>query len=63
MKVSTSVLKYLSLVLIFLSQARLLIRNSTSAVDTQQVFRGTFDLLIDKNYSVGINIESYRFFQ
>ena len=49
--------KYVSLVPTFQVQSRLLIGNSTSAVDTLQVFRSTFDVLVDENYSIGLDIE------
>ena len=34
--------------------------NSAPAVDAQQVFKSTFKALINKDYSIGTNIESYQ---
>ena len=34
--------------------------NSAPAVDTQQVFKGTFKALINEDYSIGIDIERYH---
>ena len=34
--------------------------NSAPAVDAQQVFKSTFKALINKDYSVGIDIERYQ---
>ena len=37
-----------------------IVGNSAPALDAQQVFKGTFKALINKDYSIGIDIESYQ---
>ena len=60
-KISRSVRAYICLVLTSQIQARSsIVGNSASAVDTQEVFKSTFKLLIDKDYSISNNIQRYQ---
>ena len=60
-KISRSVMAYVYLVLTFQVQARSsVVGNSAPAVDAQKVFKSTFKALINKYYSIGINIERYQ---
>ena len=57
-KISRSVREYVYLVLTSQVQARSsMVGNSALAVDAQQVFRSTFKALIEKEYSIAIDIE------
>ena len=52
---------YVYLVLTSQVQARSsIVGNSAPAVDAQQVFKGTFNALINEDYSIGIDIERYQ---
>ena len=52
---------YVYLVLTSLVQARSnIVGNSAPAVDTQQVFKSTCKALINKDYSISIDIERYQ---
>ena len=58
-KISRSVKAYVYIVLTSQVQARSsIVGNSAPAVDAQKVFKSTFKELINKNYSIGIDIES-----
>ena len=60
-KISRSVRAYVYIVLTSQVQARSsIVGNSAPAVDAQKVFKSTFKELINKNYSIGIDIESYQ---
>ena len=60
-KISRSVRACVYLVLTSQAQARSsIVFNSAPAVDAQQVFKSTFKALINKDYSVGIDIERYQ---
>ena len=60
-KISRSVRAYVYLVLTSQVQARLsIVDNSAPAVDAQQVFKSTFKVLINEDYSIGNNIERYH---
>ena len=52
---------YICLVLTSQVQARSsIVGNSTPAVDAQQVFKSTFKVLVNKDYSIPIDIERYQ---
>ena len=52
---------YVYLVLTSQIQARSsIVGNSAPAVDTQQVFKSTFNALINEDYSIGTDIERYQ---
>ena len=52
---------YVYLVLTSQVQARSsIVGNSAPAVDTQQVFKSTFNALINEDYSIGTDIERYQ---
>ena len=60
-KTSRSVKEYLYLVLTSQVQARsIIVGNSAPAVDAQQVFKSTFKVLINEDYSIAIDIERYQ---
>ena len=60
-KISRSVGAWVYLVLTSQAQARSsIVFNSAPAVDAQQVFKSSFKALINKDYSVGIDIERYQ---
>ena len=60
-KISRSVRAYVYLVLTSQVQARSsTVGNSAPAVDTQQVFKSTFKTLINKDYSIAIDIERHQ---
>ena len=60
-KISRSVRAYVFLVLTSQAQASSsIVGNSAPVVDAQQVFKGTFKALINEDYSIGIDIESYQ---
>ena len=60
-KISRSVRAYIYLVLTPQVQARSsIVGNSAPAVDAQQVFKSTFKALINKDYSIAIDIERYQ---
>ena len=60
-KISRSVKAYVYLVLTSQVQARSsIVGNSAPAVDAQKVFKSTFKALINKDCSIGINIERYQ---
>ena len=60
-KISRSVRACVYFVLTSQAQARSsIVFNSAPAVDAQQVFKSTFKALINKDYSVGIDIERYQ---
>ena len=57
-QISRSVKAYVYLVLTSQVQARSsIVGNSATAVDAQKVFKSTFKALINKDYSIGIDIE------
>ena len=61
MKLSRSVRAYIFLVLTSQVQARLsILANSTTAVDVQEIFKGTFTALINEDYSIGADIDRYQ---
>ena len=52
---------YVYLVLTSPAQARSsIVGNSAPAVDAQQVFKRTFKALINKDYSIGVDIERHQ---
>ena len=56
-----SVRAYVYLVLTSQVQVRsIIVDNSASAVDAQQVFKSTFKALINEDYSIAIDIERYQ---
>ena len=60
-KISRSVRAYVYLVLTSQVQARSsLAGNSAPAVDAQQALKGMFKVLINEDYSIGIDIERYQ---
>ena len=60
-QISRSVRACVYLVLISQVQARSsIVGNSAPAVDAQRVFKSTFKELINKDYSIGIDIERYQ---
>ena len=60
-KISSSVRAYIYLVLTSQVQARSsIVGNSAPAVDAQQVFKSTFKVLINEDYSIAIDIEKYQ---
>ena len=60
-KISRSVRAYVYLVLTSQVQVRSsMVGNSAPTVDAQQAFKGIFKALINKEYSIGIDIESYQ---
>ena len=60
-KISRSVRAYVFLVLTSQAQASSsIVGNSAPVVDALQVFKGTFKALINEDYSIGIDIESYQ---
>ena len=60
-KVRNSVRKYVYFVLNSVVQTRWSIRgNSASTVDSQQIFKSTFDPLINKDYCIGVGVEAYQ---
>ena len=60
-QISRSVRAYVYLVLTSQVQARSsIVGNSAPAVDTQQVFKSTFNALINEDYSIGTDIERYQ---
>ena len=59
--ISRSVRAYVYLVLTSQVQARSsIVGNSAPAVDAQQVFKSTFKVLINEDYSIAIDIERYQ---
>ena len=59
--VSRSVWEYIYLVLTSQVQARsIIVGNSVSAVEVQQVFKRTFNTLIQQDYSVSADIDKYQ---
>lgn len=59
-KINKSAQAYVYLFLTSQIQTRSIIAgNPGSAMKAQHVFKSTFDALINKNYSIGIDIESY----
>ena len=60
-QISRSVRAYVYLVLSSQVQARSsIVGNSAPAMDAQKVFKNTFKALINKDYSIGIDIERYQ---
>ena len=60
-KISRSVRAYVYLVLTSQVKARSsIVGNSTPEVDTQQVFKSTFKILINEDYSIAIDIKRYQ---
>ena len=60
-QISRSVRVYMYLVLTSQVQARSsIVGNSAPALDAQQVFKNTFKALINKDYSIAIDIERYQ---
>ena len=60
-QISRSVRAYVYLVLTSQVQARSsMVGNSTAAVDAQKMFKGTFNELINEDYSIGIDIARYQ---
>ena len=60
-KISRSVRVYIYLILTFQGQARSsMVGNSAPAVDAQQVFKNTFRVLINEDYSIGVDSERYQ---
>ena len=60
-KISRAVRAYHYLVLTSQVQARSsTVGNSAPAVDSQKAFKGMFKVLINEDYSIGINIERYQ---
>ena len=60
-KISRSVRAYVYLVLTSQVQARSsIVGNSAPAVDAQQVFKSTFKVLINEDYSIGIDTDRYQ---
>ena len=60
-KISRSMRAYVYLVLISQVQPRpSIVGNSAPAVDTQEIFKNTFKALINKNYSIAIDIWRYQ---
>ena len=60
-KISRSVRAYVYLFLTSQVQARsTIVGNSAPAVDAQQVFKSTFNALINEDYSIGIDIKRYQ---
>ena len=60
-KISRSVGLYVYLILTSQVQSRSsIVGNSAPAVDALQAFKGTFKALINKDYSIGIDIERYQ---
>ena len=60
-KISRSVRASVYLVLTSQVQARSsIVGNSASAVDAQEVFKGTFKALINDNYSISNDIQRYQ---
>lgn len=59
--VSRSVWEYIYLVFTSQVQARsIIVGNSVSAVEVQQVFKSTFNTLIQQDYSVSADIDKYQ---
>ena len=60
-QISRSVRAYVYLILTSQVQARSsIVGNSATVVDAQKVFKSTFKALINKDYSIGIDIERYQ---
>ena len=60
-KISRSVRAYVDLVLTSQVQTRWsIVGNSAPAVDAQKALKGMFKALINKDYSIGIDIERYH---
>ena len=60
-KISRSVRAYVYLVLTSQVQVRSsIVSNSALAVDAQQVFKSTFKVMINEDYSIAIDIEKYQ---
>ena len=60
-KISRSVRAYVYLLLTSQVQARSsIVGNSASAVDAQEVFKSTFKVLIDEDYSISNDIQRYQ---